>query len=155
MVEERYEVTYDGLIYDIYDNEIKEYVSNPIFTVKEHYEVVCDLLNQQDAKIKELEEQNKNIEYARQLSYKSLLVVEDDYKKLKEENKEQCNNQYFDKIQYLKNFSQDFVRMLQEHLKLVSVGSVAYFMADKDDVIDSLNECLKMYEDKESKNDKK
>ena len=67
MVEERYEVTYDGLIYDIYDNEIKEYVSNPIFTVKEHYEVVCDLLNQQDAKIKELEEQNKNIEYARQL----------------------------------------------------------------------------------------
>ena len=45
--------------------------------------------------------------------------------------------------------------MLQVHLELVTVGSVAYFMADKDDVIDSLDECIKMYEEKEKKNDKK
>ena len=236
MVEERYElqeIFEDGFFYwYLKDNDTK--LLKPIVDLHN----CVKLLNQQDARIKELEEQNKNLEYARQLSYKSLLGVEDDYQdlkqenkqlkqqlsdeekahdlcidrfneeceklrkqikfesdarerfkqsqnqkaievlekvrqlfmngidnlftrnyvcniveiqveKLKEENKEQCNNQYFDKIQYLKNFTQDFVRMLQVHLELVTVGSVAYFMADKDDVIDSLDECIKMYEEKE------
>ena len=71
----------------------------------------------------------------------------------KEYGEEKSNKQYFDKIQYLKNFSQEFLTLLSNHFELIEFGSVAYFMVDKDDVIDSLDECIKIYEDKEIKND--
>lgn len=55
MEKERYEVTFDGLIYDIFDNEMKQLIT--YLPLKEHYKVICSLLNQQDERIKELEEQ--------------------------------------------------------------------------------------------------
>lgn len=58
---------------------------------------------------------------------------------------------YFDKIQYLKNFSQDFLQEIQNHFELVKTGDVVLFMADKDDILDSLHETLKEYEKKENK----
>lgn len=61
MEKERYEITYDGVIYDIYDNEIKQYISKPDLPLKEHYRILCDLLNQQSARIKELEEENQQL----------------------------------------------------------------------------------------------
>ena len=58
---------------------------------------------------------------------------------------------YFDKIQYLKNFSQDFLQEIQEHFVSVNIDSDVYYLADKDDIIDSLYEILKEYEKKENK----
>ena len=60
----------------------------------------------------------------------------------------------FDKIQYLKNFSQEFLETVQEHFELVSSGGVSYFMCDKDDILDSLKECLNKYEKKENRESK-
>lgn len=58
---------------------------------------------------------------------------------------------YFDKIQYLKNFTQDFLQNLQKHFVLVNIDSDVYYLVDKDDIIDSLHEILKKYEKKENK----
>lgn len=78
--------------------------------------------DQQIAELKkQLEEQNKNLEYARQLSYKSLLGVEDDYQDLKQEN-QQLKQQLEEKdktIEMLKSIDRyDIGEMLTENVKL-------------------------------------
>ena len=119
MEKERYElqeISEDGFFYwYLKDNDTK--LLKPIVDLHN----CVKLLNQQDARIKELEEQNKNLEYARQLSYKSLLGVEDDYQDLKQENK-QLKQQLEEKdktIEMLKSIDRyDIGEMLTENVKL-------------------------------------
>lgn len=55
---ERYEILNDGLIYDGYK---KEYLFSPSLLRKEQMMPVCDLLNQQSKRIKELEQENQQL----------------------------------------------------------------------------------------------
>lgn len=54
---ERYEISFDGYIYDIYDNDIKRYLSDPYITRKENLIFMCNLLNQQDKENQQLKQQ--------------------------------------------------------------------------------------------------
>lgn len=63
-------------------------------------------------------------------------------------------NDNIDKIQYLKNFSQEFLKVLQNCNKIVVSCEDDYFFYDKDDILDSLKECLNEYEKKENRESK-
>ena len=54
----RYEILYDGLIYD---NNKKQYLFAPSLLRKENVIFFCDLLNQQDKRIKELKHKTKQL----------------------------------------------------------------------------------------------
>lgn len=56
---ERFELLNDNFIYD---NKLKEYVSSPNATMKHYMGTLLDLLNQQDKRIKELENSNQKLQ---------------------------------------------------------------------------------------------
>ena len=70
---ERYEILNDGLIYDSYK---KEYLFSPSLLRKEQMIIVCNLLNQQNKRIKELEEENKECKHWENMFHK--LSTEED-----------------------------------------------------------------------------
>lgn len=78
-MEEKKRYYYDGLGEDIFDSEMDDYPSN---------ETICALLNQQDKRIKDLEEQIKTKDTINNLYKATLSLRDNDFKDLVYENNE-------------------------------------------------------------------
>ena len=153
MEKERYElqeISEDGFFYwYLKDNDTK--LLKPIVDLHN----CVKLLNQQDARIKELEEQNKNLEYARQLSYKSLLGVEDDYQDLKQENK-QLKQQLSDEEKAhdlcIDRFNEECEK-LRKQIKFESDARERFKQSQNQKAIEVLEQLVKYFAFKDDEND--
>lgn len=101
--------------YFIYDNKLKEYVSSPASSMKQYMGALTDLFNQQDKRIKELEEQIKTKETINNLYKTTISLRDSDFKdlvyennKLKQENKQ--------------------LKQSQKQLAIIKLKQIIYFM---------------------------
>lgn len=102
-MEEKERYYYDGLGEDIYDSEIDDYPSN---------EIICATLNQQDKRIRELEQQIKKYENCLILDYNTMewrkfSDIQWEIKELKQSQKQLA----IEELEKIKNYFDDNIEI--------------------------------------------